>query len=121
MNEFINTACHLKICLPCTGNCIPFGLNKGFSMEEHRHSFYHINLILKGSVVCLPERTISVSKAMSSSCLPFSPQPVCSFDYLQIGMDMNPYEDPSGILPHVQGQKCPEGREVLFSTIIKYQ
>ena len=123
MNEFINRSMSLKNLSPLYRKLHSFGLNKGFSMEEHRHSFYHINLILKGSVTFVsPERTISVSKGNVIIVPPFlSHSLYTDTGYLQIGMDMNPYEDPSGFYRMFKAA-TPEGlQKVPILNYYKYQ
>lgn len=115
MNEFINRSMSLKNLSPLYRKLHSFGLNKGFSMEEHRHSFYHINLILKGSVTFVsPERTISVSKG-NVIIVPLSlPQPVYGH---RLPPDRNGYESP-WILPYVQGRHPRGPSEGAYSQLL---
>lgn len=123
MNEFINRSMSLKNLSPLYMKLHSFGLNKGFSMEEHRHSFYHINLILKGAVTFTSGRhSINITKGNVVIVPPYVPHSLhTDTGYLQIGIDLNPYDDPSGFY-RIFKATVPDGlQKIPVIDFYKYQ
>ena len=87
-----------------------FELEPGFAMKPHSHPYWHINLILEGSVTFSTDTTtVHVREGNVIIAPPEIPHSLYSkTGYRQLGIDMNPTDDTSGVYRMFESAAPPD-------------